>query len=44
MSVMIDSLRGQLAASAAWFDAATARADSARLQLLVMARQVAGEA
>jgi hypothetical protein len=44
MTAMIDSSRGQLAASAAWFDGATERAEGARQRLLAMARQVAGEA
>ena len=44
MTAMIDSLRGQLAASAAWFESTTARADGARQRLLAMARQVAGAA
>lgn len=45
MTAMIEVFRSELAASAAWFDAATARADAARQQLLAMARQVAaGEA
>jgi hypothetical protein len=44
MTAMIDSLRGQLAESVAWFDGTTARADGARQRLLAMARQVAGAA
>ena len=44
MTAMIEAFRGELAASAAWFDAATACADAARQRLLAMARQVAGAA
>ncbi len=42
MSAMVASLRGQLAASATWFEGATTRSDSARQRLLAMARHVAG--
>ena len=44
MSQMISACRAQLAASAAWSQAAAARAEQARISLLATVRQVIGEA